>query len=51
MVRLDYDLRVALRGFRRTPAFALAVIAILGLGIGMSVATFTAFELTCKRIQ
>jgi putative ABC transport system permease protein len=42
--RLANDLRVALRGFRRTPTFAVTVIAILGLGIGMAAATFSAFE-------
>jgi len=36
MDRLLHDVRIALRGFRRTPAFAAAVVAILALGIGMA---------------
>ena len=35
------DLRFALRGVRRSPAFALTVFAILGIGIGSSVAVFS----------
>ena len=34
--RLGYDVRIALRGFRRTPAFTAAVVAILALSIGMA---------------
>lgn len=41
---LTQDVRIALRGFRRTPTFAITVLAILGLGIGASVATFTVFR-------
>jgi len=41
MQRVRHDLRVALRGLRRTPSFVIAVLAILGLGIGMAVAMFT----------
>jgi predicted permease len=44
MDRLKHDLFVALRGFRRTPTFAIAVLTILGLGIGMAVAMFTTFH-------
>jgi putative ABC transport system permease protein len=44
MNRLGRDVRLALRGFRRTPTFVAAVLAILGLGIGMAVAMFTAFQ-------
>ena len=36
MDRVLHDIRIALRGFRRTPAFTAAVIAILALGIGMA---------------
>ena len=36
MDRLLHDVRIALRGFRRTPAFSAAVVAILALGIGMA---------------
>ena len=38
------DIRIAVRGLRRTPTFAIAVLAILGLGIGASAATFTVFR-------
>lgn len=41
MDRLRQDLRFALRGFRRTPGFFITAIAILALGIGMSLAMFT----------
>jgi ABC-type lipoprotein release transport system permease subunit len=44
MIRLPQDVRVALRGYQRTPGFALTVLAILGLGIGMSTAMFTTFD-------
>ena len=36
MDRLLHDVRIALRGFRRTRAFTAAVVAILALGIGMA---------------
>ena len=36
MERILHDARIALRGFRRTPAFTAAVVAILALGIGMA---------------
>lgn len=35
------DVRFALRGVRRSPAFALTVFAILAIGIGSSVAVFS----------
>ena len=43
------DIRVALRGFRRTPTFAVAVLAILGLGIGTSVAMFITLQTVVMR--
>jgi predicted permease len=49
MGRLWLDLRIALRGFRRTPAFVVAVLAILGLGIGMAVAMFATFQTVLLR--
>ena len=39
-----HDVRIALRGFRRTPAFVATVIVILGAGIGTAVAMFTIFR-------
>ena len=42
--RLLRDARFALRGFHRTPGFFSTTVAILGLGIGMSVAMFTVFR-------
>ncbi|MEO8450337.1 MAG: ABC transporter permease, partial [Gemmatimonadota bacterium] len=41
MNRLVHDIEVAVRGFRRAPAFAATVVLILGLGIGMTVAMLT----------
>ncbi len=44
MNNFAHDIRVALRGFRRTPAFVATVIVILGAGIGTAVAMFTIFR-------
>jgi len=44
MDQLRQDIRFALRGFRRTPGFFVTAVAILALGIGMSVAMFTVFR-------
>lgn len=38
------DVRVAVRGFRRTPTFFVTAVLILGLGIGMATAMLTVFE-------
>ncbi|HEV8496697.1 MAG TPA: ABC transporter permease [Gemmatimonadaceae bacterium] len=38
------QVRIALRGLRRTPAFTAAAILILGFGIGTAVAMFTVFR-------
>jgi putative ABC transport system permease protein len=42
--RVLRDLELAIRGLRRSPGFAVAAIAILGLGIGMSTAMFTIYR-------
>lgn len=41
MNHLATDLRVAMRGFRRTPTFALTVVLLLALGIGATAAAVT----------
>src|SRR4051812_43022488 len=43
---LDFapDIRIALRGLRRTPTFSITAILILGFGIGTAVAMFTVFR-------
>src|SRR5689334_4821764 len=46
---LTQDFKSALRGFRRTPAFFVTAVIILGLGIGMSVAMFTVFRAVLVR--
>lgn len=45
--RLDswlQDLRFAIRGFRKTPAFALTVIGTIGLALGLNTTVFTVFD-------
>ncbi|MEP6495790.1 MAG: ABC transporter permease [bacterium] len=44
MHQIGQDIRLALRGFRRTPTFAASVLAILGISIGLAVAMFAAFQ-------
>lgn len=39
-----HDLKLAMRGFRRTPGFAVTALVILALGIGMAVAMFTVLD-------
>jgi putative ABC transport system permease protein len=41
MTDLARDLRITLRGLRRTPGFTAAAVLILGIGIGAAVAMFT----------
>src|SRR5579864_4344261 len=41
---LFQDARYALRGFRRTPLFALTVVATIALGLGINTAVFTIFN-------
>lgn len=49
MERLMSDFRFAVRGFRRAPAFFATAVAIVALGIGMSVAMFTVFRTVLVR--
>lgn len=44
MEGLVQDVRIAIRGFRRSPTFAVATALILGLGIGMAVAMSTTVQ-------
>ncbi|MFL5614046.1 MAG: ABC transporter permease [Gemmatimonadaceae bacterium] len=41
--------RIALRGFRRTPSFTITAILILAVGIGMAVAMFTVYDAVLVR--
>jgi predicted permease len=41
---LIQDIRYAMRGFRRTPLFAITVIATIALGLGINTAVFTIFN-------
>src|SRR5215472_15051285 len=38
------DIAYAMRGLRRSPAFALGVIGAIGLGIGLNTTLFTVFN-------
>ena len=49
MSRLWQDARLALRGFRRTPTFAVSAFLILGVGIGMAAAMWTVFNAVLVR--
>ncbi len=44
LVSLRADVRYGLRGLRRSPAFAVTVIATLGLGMGAAAAVFTILD-------
>jgi predicted permease len=44
MTNVTHDLRIALRGFRRSPSFTITAVLILAIGIGMAVAMFTVFD-------
>ena len=44
MDRLKHDVRIAIRGLRRAPAFTITVIVILGIGIGMSATMATVYQ-------
>lgn len=41
MQSINQDVRYALRQFRKSPGFALTVVAVLALGIGANIAVFT----------
>ena len=43
------DIQIALRGLKRTPGFAAAVVAVLGLGIGANTAIFSALNAVLLR--
>jgi predicted permease len=49
MTTLTHDLRIALRGFRRSPSFTITAVLILAIGIGMAVAMFTVFDAVVVR--
>jgi predicted permease len=40
----QFDVRYALRGFRRSPSFVVTVAATIALGLGINVALFTLFN-------
>ena len=44
MEQLRQDLRIALRGLRRTPGFAITAITILAIGIGMAVTMTVVYD-------
>ena len=46
---LRQDLRIALRGFLRSPSFTGTAVVILAVGIGMAVAMFTVFDAVLVR--
>jgi putative ABC transport system permease protein len=49
MNHLTQDIRIALRGFRRSPSFTITAVLILAIGIGMAVAMFTVFDAVVVR--
>ncbi|HUQ84562.1 MAG TPA: ABC transporter permease [Gemmatimonadaceae bacterium] len=49
MERVRHDIRIALRGFRRSPSFTLTAVLILAIGIGMAVAMFDVFDAVVLR--
>ncbi len=44
MRALIQDIRFALRQFRKTPVFAITILAVLALGVGATTAIFTLFD-------
>src|SRR4029453_410533 len=49
MNHLTHDIRIALRGFRRSPSFTITAVLIVAIGIGMAVAMFTVFDAVVVR--
>ena len=49
MTHLAQDIRIALRGFRRSLSFTTTAVLILTIGIGMAVAMFTVFDAVIVR--
>jgi predicted permease len=49
MAHLARDVRLALRGFRRAPAFAAGVVLVLALGIGMATAVAAVADAVLRR--
>src|SRR5258708_35416463 len=49
MDRIVDDGRIALRGLRKPPPFAITAVLVLGLAIGMSAAMFTVFDAVLVR--
>ena len=49
MDRVIQDIRIALRGFGRAPAFTATAMLILAVGIGMAVAMFTVYDAVLLR--
>ncbi|AHG93432.1 permease (plasmid) [Gemmatirosa kalamazoonensis] len=49
MQRFAHDVRLALRGFRRAPAFAAGTVAILALGIGVASAMAAITDAVLRR--
>jgi predicted permease len=49
MDRLARDVRIALRGFRRSPTFTTTAVLVLGVGIGMAVTIWAVFNAVLLR--
>lgn len=49
MNRIWSDLHVALRGLRRSPAFTVSAVLVLGIGMGMAIAMWSVFQAVLLR--
>jgi predicted permease len=49
MTNLTQDVRLAIRGFRRSPSFTITAVLILAIGIGMAIAMLTVFDAVVVR--